>query len=246
MTLLLLGGTAEARELAGILNDAGTSVVTSLAGDVAAPRLPEGRVRIGSFGGEGGLVTYLREHEVTAVVDATHPFARQITAHAAAACAEVGCPLLRLSRPSWSERADADAWHWVDSFGQARTVARLLGSRVFLAIGRKSLGEFVEWTDRYVLARVVDAPDFAVPESWVVLQARGPFHVDAERDLLRDHGIDLLVTKDSGGPADAKLDAARDLGVHVVIMARPPLPRGVDAVGSVAAAAEWVQRRRSR
>lgn len=246
MRVLLLGGTAEARELAGILHGAGVSLVTSLAGDVAAPRLPEGQVRVGGFGGRGGLVAYLREHGVTAVVDATHPFAQQITANAAAACAEVGCPLLRLSRPSWSGRADAGAWHWVGSFAQARAAARLLGSRVFLAVGRKSLAEFVEWADRYVLARVVDAPDFAVPESWVVVRARGPFGVDAERDLLRDRGIDVLVTKDSGGPADAKLDAARELGVQVVIVARPPLPRGVAAVGTVAEAAEWVQRRRSR
>jgi len=246
MSLLLLGGTAEARELAGILHGTGVPVVTSLAGQVGAPRLPEGEVRIGGFGGEAGLGTYLREQGVTAVVDATHPFAQQITAHAAAACAEVGCPLLRLSRPSWSGRADAGAWHWVDSFAQARTAARLLGRRVFLAVGRKSLGEFVEWTDRYVLARVVDAPDLAVPESWVVLRARGPFHVDAERELLREHRIDLLVTKDSGGPADAKLDSAHELGVPVVIVARPPLPRGVEVVSSVADAAEWVQRRRSR
>ncbi|MGV8908041.1 MAG: cobalt-precorrin-6A reductase [Propionicimonas sp.] len=246
MSLLLLGGTAEARELAGVLHGVGVSVMTSLAGDVASPRLPEGPVRIGGFGGRAGLATYLRQHAVTAVVDATHPFAQQITANAAAACAEVGCPLLRLSRPSWSGRADADSWHWVDSMAQARTVAGQLGSRVFLAIGRTSLGEFAEWTDRYVLARVVDQRDFAGPTSWEVLRARGPFRVDAECDLLRDRRIDVLVTKDSGGPADAKLDAACELGVPVVIVARPPLPAGVEAVTSVAEAAEWVQRRRSR
>ena len=246
MSLLLLGGTAEARELAGILHGAGVPVMTSLAGDVAAPRLPEGEVRSGGFGGRAGLASYLRVHGVRAVVDATHPFAQQITANAAAACAEVGCALLRLSRPSWAGRPDAATWNWVDSISQARTVAGQLGSRVFLAIGRTSLGEFAEWTDRYVLARVVDQPHFAVPASWDVLQARGPFRVDAERDLLRDRRIDVLVTKDSGGQADAKLDAARELGVPVVIVARPPLPAGVEVVTSVAEAAEWVQRRRSR
>jgi len=246
MSLLLLGGTAEARELAGILHGAGVSVMTSLAGEVAVPRLPEGQVRIGGFGGRNGLVAYLREHEVTAVVDATHPFAEQITANAVAACAEVGCPLLRLSRPSWSGHPEAAAWHWVDSLAQARTVAPQLGRRVFLAIGRKSLGEFAGWTDSYVLVRVVDQPDFAVPASWEVLRARGPFHIDAERDLLLDHGIEVLVTKDSGGRADAKLDAAHQLGVPVVIVARPPLPAGVEVVSSVAEATEWVQRRRSR
>ena len=246
MSLLLLGGTAEARELAGILNGEGVSVVTSLAGDVAAPRLPDGQVRIGGFGGQAGLVTYLREHETTAVVDATHPFAEQITAHVAAACAEVGCPLVRLSRPSWSVRAEAADWHWVGSLAQARTVARQRGSRVFLAVGRKSLGEFAEWTDRYVLVRVVDPPGFAVPGSWEVLRARGPFGVDAERDLMRGRRIDVLVTKDSGGPTDAKLDAARSLGVQVVILSRPPLPEGIGVVGSVAEAAAWAQRRRNR
>jgi len=246
MSLLLLGGTAEARELAGILHGAGESVVTSLAGDVATPRLPEGEVRSGGFGGRAGLAGYLREHGVRAVVDATHPFAQQITANAAAACAEVGCALLRLSRPSWAGRPEAATWHWVDSISQARTVAGHLGSRVFLAIGRTSLGEFAEWTDRYVLARVVDQPPWTVPASWDVLQARGPFRVDAERHLLRDRRIDVLVTKDSGGQADAKLDAARELGVPVVIVARPPLPAGVEVVTSVAEAAEWVQRRRKR
>ena len=246
MSLLLLGGTAEGRELAGVLHGEGVPMVTSLAGDVATPRLPEGQVRIGGFGGRAGLVTYLRDHEVTAVVDATHPFAEQITANAAAACAEVGCPLVRLSRPSWSERPEAPSWHWVDSIAQARTVAGELGGRVFLAIGRKSLGEFVEWIDRYVLVRMVDQPDFAVPAAWEVLRARGPFRVDAERDLLRDRRIAVLVTKDSGGSADAKLDAARELGLPVVIMARPPLPARIQVVTSVAEATEWVQRRRSR
>jgi len=246
MSLLLLGGTAEARELAGILHGAGVPVVTSLAGDVAAPRLPVGQVRIGGFGGRSGLAGYLRGHGVTAVVDATHPFAGQITANAVAACAEVGCPLLRLSRPSWSGRPEAAAWHWVDSIAQARTVAGQLGSRVFLAIGRKSLGEFAGWTDRYVLVRVVDQPDIDVPETWEVLRARGPFPVDAERELLRDRRIDVLVTKDSGGTADAKLDVARELGVPVVVVARPPLPSGVGVVSSAAEAVEWVQRRRSR
>lgn len=246
MSLLLLGGTAEARELAGVLHGAGVPVVTSLAGDVATPRLPDSPVRIGGFGGRAGLATYLREHAVNAVVDATHPFAEQITANAAAACAEVGCALLRLSRPSWAGRPEAAAWHWVDSIAQAKTVAGERGNRVFLAIGRKSLGEFAGWTDRYVLVRVVDEPDFAVPGAWEVLRARGPFRVDAERDLLSDRRIDVLVTKDSGGPADAKLDAARELGVPVVIVARPPLPAGFEVVTSVAEAAEWVQRRRSR
>lgn len=241
MTVLLLGGTAEARELAERLVTEGVPVVTSLAGDVADLRRPAGEVRVGGFGGVDGLASYLREHGVAAVVDATHPFAAQITANAAAACAATGVPLLRLSRPSWAERPDAASWHWVDSLVEAREAATQLGARVFLAIGRQNLAEFADWTDRYVLARVVDPPDFAVPENWDVLRARGPFHLDDELDLLRSHAIDVLVTKDSGGPTEAKLDAARQLAVPIVIQRRPPLPTGVAAVATGAEATAWAQ-----
>ncbi len=241
VNILLLGGTAEARQLAEVLVTEEIPVVTSLAGDVAELRLPPGEVRVGGFGGAEGLASYLDERSVTAVVDATHPFAERMTAHAAEACATTGVPLLRLSRPSWSQRPDAVSWHWVDSITEARAVATTLGERVFLAIGRQSLGEFIDWTDQPVLARVVDAPDFEVPANWEVLRARGPFSLDAELDLLRSHSIDVLVTKDSGGPADAKLAAAAQLGVPVVAQRRPPVLAGVQVVATVAEAAAWVR-----
>lgn len=240
MTVLLLGGTAEARQLAGRLTAEGVPVVTSLAGDVADLRLPPGAVRIGGFGGAAGMAAYLREQNVRAVVDATHPFAAQITANAAAACREAGVPLLRLSRPSWAERPDADSWHWVDSLGEAKKVAESFGERIFLAIGRQNLAEFTEWTDRYVLARVVDPPDFEVPSSWEVLRTRGPFTLADELELLRDRRIDLLITKDSGGATDAKLDAAAELGVAVVAVRRPSEPSGVPMVTGVEDAVRWV------
>ncbi|MFT4109888.1 cobalt-precorrin-6A reductase [Propionicimonas sp.] len=239
--ILLLGGTAEARGLAELLVGEGVPLVTSLAGDVVQLRLPPGQVRVGGFGGAGGLARYLRENSVTAVVDATHPFAERITAHAATACATSGVPVLRLSRPSWAERPDATTWHWVGSIAEARTVARTLGERVFLAIGRQSLPEFADWTELPVLARVVDAPAFEVPPNWEVLRARGPFTLDAELDLLRSHAIDVVLTKDSGGPTGAKLDAAAELGVPVVIQRRPALPAGVPVVAAVAEAAAWVR-----
>jgi precorrin-6A/cobalt-precorrin-6A reductase len=240
VNILLLGGTAEARRLAKVLVAEEMPVVTSLAGDVAELRLPPGEVRVGGFGGVEGLMAYLREHGITAVVDATHPFAERMTAHAAEACAATGVPLVRLSRPSWAGRPDAASWHWVDSIAEARTVATELGERVFLAIGRQALPEFADWTDRPVLARVVDPPDFDVPPNWEVLRARGPFSLDAELDLLHSHSIDVLVTKDSGGPTDAKLDAAAQLGVPVVAQRRSPLPAGVPVVATVAEAEAWV------
>ncbi|MGB7963808.1 MAG: cobalt-precorrin-6A reductase [Propionicimonas sp.] len=239
MTVLLLGGTAEARTLAHELVAAGVPVVTSLAGDVTDLRRPAGAVRVGGFGGVPGLAAYLREQGVTAVVDATHPFAAQITANAAVACGETGVALLRLSRPGWSGRPDAASWYWVESMAEARKVAQTLGERVFLATGRQTLPDFVGWTDRYVLVRVVDAPEFAVPSTWEVLRARGPFDLAEERELLRGRGIDVLVTKDSGGATDAKLDAAAEIGVAVVIVRRPALPVGVAVVGSVAEALTW-------
>jgi precorrin-6A/cobalt-precorrin-6A reductase len=241
MTVLVLGGTAEARRLAGHLVADRVSVVTSLAGEVSAPRLPPGEVRVGGFGGADGLADHLRDHGVVAMVDATHPFAATMTAHAAAASAATGVPLLRLQRPGWAGRPDAATWHWVDSAGEALVEAESLGERVFLAIGRQSLPAFATWTDRPVLARVVDPPELGVPATWQVLRARGPFRLADELALLRENDIDVLVTKDSGGPTAAKLDAAALLGVPVVVLRRPPLPEGVPVVGTVAEAAAWVR-----
>lgn len=240
MSVLLLGGTAEARELAARLHSDGIPAATSLAGDVADLRLPEGEVRVGGFGGVDGLAGYLRTHRVRAVVDATHPFAAQITANAAAACARERVPLVRLSRPGWSGRPDAASWHWVDSLAQAREVAGRLGTRVFLAIGRQQLAEFATWTDRFVLARVVDPPDLDVPAPWELVRAKGPFGLEDERELFRSRAVDVLVTKDSGGPTAAKLDAAALEGVAVVIVRRPALPAGVEVVADVPAARAWV------
>lgn len=240
MTVLVLGGTAEASLLAELLVADHVQVVTSLAGAVAAPRLPVGSVRVGGFGGVSGLLAYLRENQVSAVVDATHPFAEQMTRHAAAACAQAGVPLLHLSRPSWSTQPDAASWHWVDTIAEARRAAEQLGDRVFLAIGRQSLAEFADWTDRSVLVRVIEPPEFDVPATWEVLRSRGPFARADERELMRSRGIGVLVTKDSGGSTDAKLDVAGELGVAVVMVHRPPVPRGVALANSAEESAAWV------
>lgn len=241
MSVLLLGGTAEARRLAELLVAEEVPVVTSLAGDVADLRQPPGEVRVGGFGGVPGLVAYLLDNGITAVVDATHPFAAQITTNAAAACKQAGVPLLRLSRPSWSSRPDAASWHWVDTMADARRAAERLGERVFLAIGRQHLGEFADWTGRHILVRVIDDPEFFLPATWEVLRARGPFARDDEVELLRSHSIDVMVAKDSGGPTDIKLDAAASLGVSVVMVRRPAVPEGVQIAASVPESAEWVR-----
>lgn len=230
MSVLVLGGTAEARELASALVADGVDVVTSLAGAVPNVRRPAGRVRIGGFGGVEGLVDYLRTSGVSRVVDATHPFAERMTANAVAACQRVGVPLLRLERPSWATHPAAASWHWVDTLTDARSAVEEGGwRRVFLAVGRQSLKPFEGWSGWPVLVRVVVPPE-RVPSGWDVLASRGPFAIEDELALLRDRGVEALVTKDSGGPTDAKLDAAGRLGVPVVIVRRPALPVGSTVV----------------
>ncbi|WP_172827728.1 cobalt-precorrin-6A reductase [Mycobacterium colombiense] len=237
MRVLLLGGTGEARALAKELHPR-VDIVSSLAGRVPDPALPVGPVRIGGFGGIDGLRRWLEDERIDAVVDATHPFAATMTAHAAAACTDLRIPHLILARPAWDPGtaivvdSDADA---------AETVARQGYSRVFLTTGRSGVRAFAG-SDAWFLIRAVTDPDAsALPRHHRVLLSRGPYGYDDEFALLRDHRIDALVTKNSGGDMTrAKLDAAAALDVAVVMVARPRLPAGVFTVGTVAEAAEWV------
>lgn len=244
--VLLLGGTGEARQLARLLDRMpGFDVVSSLAGRVDEPRLPEGAARVGGFGGAAAMSGWLAAHAVDAVVDATHPFAERITEEAAEAAAAAGVPLLVLRRPGWRQR-DGDDWRWVPTLRAAAAKLHGLGSRVFLTTGRQEVGAFAHLREHEFVLRCVQPPGPPLPPRLEVVLDRGPFTVDGERRLLRERGIDVLVTKDSGGEMTAaKLTACRELGLPVVIVRRPPLPgaAGPAEVGSVDAAVEWLRDR---
>jgi precorrin-6A/cobalt-precorrin-6A reductase len=238
--ILILGGTGEARELAARLVADGVDVISSLAGRVSQPRLPAGPVRIGGFGGADGLAAFLAAEGITAVVDATHPFASGITANAAQAAAGAGVPLLVLRRPEW----DADpAWEAVaDIHAAAGAVACWPGEGVFLTTGRRDLAAFAADDRHRFLVRTVDPPDGPAPARMTLIMDRGPYTVDGETALMRSHGIGLLVTKNSGGPMTAaKLQAARDLAVQVIMVQRPALPAGAAVVATVPEAARWAR-----
>lgn len=226
--ILVLGGSTEAFALARRLDERqDVAVITSLAGRTATPAPVAGDVRIGGFGGPEGLARYLREAEITAVVDATHPFTRTMPWNAARACAMARRPRLRLRRPGWVPEA-GDRWSVVASLaGAARLLAKSPYRRVFLTTGRTELAPFASVTDTWFLIRSIEAPDPAVLPGAEVLLARGPFDVENEMATLRAHGIEAVVTKNSGGSAAAaKLVAANRLGLPVVLVARPPVPPG--------------------
>lgn len=227
--LLILGGTSDAYVLAqAMAGRPGWRVITSLAGRTGTPRLPAGETRVGGFGGPQALAGYLRAEGVTGVVDATHPFAARMGWNAAAACAATAVPLLRLERPAWTA-GQGDRWVLVPDWDGA--VAALAGARrVLLALGRQELAPFAALDAVWFLIRSVERPEPLPPFAQAeLLLARGPFTVAAERELLRAHRIDTVVCKNSGGPTDAKLAAARDLGLRVVMRQRPARPEAATA-----------------
>ena len=239
--VLILAGSAEARELAAQLaEEPAWRTISSFAGRTASPKLPAGEVRSGGFGGAVPLAQFLRDEQVAAVVDATHPFAVGITRNAIAAAQTAGVPLLRLNRPPWVQEP-GDLWFEVTDWPDAIPLLKGGGHRVFLAIGRQELQPFRALPDCFFLVRTVDAPEEPMPlQRYESVTGRGPFPVEDEIELLQRYGITHVVCKNSGGTSAAgKLKAARELGLPVIIKRRPPaLPS--PAVRSVGEAIGWL------
>ncbi|WP_433528341.1 cobalt-precorrin-6A reductase [Micromonospora sp. CA-263727] len=239
--VLILGGTAEARALAARLADQpAVAVVSSLAGRVADPRLPVGEVRVGGFGGVDGLARWLSAQHIDVVVDATHPYAARMRVAAVAAADTAGLAHLRLERPGWTAQP-GDRWHRVPDVPAATRTLPALGRRVLLTTGRQSLSAFLPLSGLWILARVVDEPPEPIPAHVRLLRSRGPYTLRGELDLMRTHRIDVLVTKNSGGPlTEAKLDAARRLGLPVLMIDRPAPVASSTTVTTVEEALRWL------
>ena len=226
--LLILGGTAEARGLADAAHArfAGRlRVTTSLAGRTSTPAEPKGELRRGGFGGAAGLADYLGAAQIDLVIDATHPFATQITAAAQAACHVRDLPLLALTRSRWKARSDV-RWIEVADAAEAASILPDLGRRAFLTIGQRGIAAFAPLSGVHFLVRLIEPPAAALPlRSYEILLGRGPFTLEDERHIMQRHAIEVLIAKDSGGEATAaKLEAARLLRIPVVMLRRPDPP----------------------
>lgn len=242
-TILLLAGTGEARRLAGTISEKlpETRLITSLAGVTSKPAPVAGVVRQGGFGGVEGLKSFLTAESVDAVVDATHPFAARITCNAFEACQHAGIPFLRLERPAWQAQP-GDDWHHTATLEEAASRIPALGGRVLLTVGSKDLAAFRTVKGPEIFARMTEPAEAAqTPPGCHIILERGPFDLAHERALLSRLKIELLVTKNSGGNAvAAKLDAARELGIPVLIIDRPAADIG-PRVASVDDAVIWVK-----
>lgn len=231
--ILILGGTTEARQLAGQLAAKPDIELTlSLAGRTENPIAQQVPTRVGGFGGVEGLAAYLKDTKADLLIDATHPYAARISANVAKAAQFAGVPILALRRPGW-ERQEGDRWTEVDDAAGAPAALGLIARRVFLALGRQEVGTFEVAPQHHFLLRSVDPvePPLGVPHVDYLL-ARGPFREEDERRLLIEHRIDVIVSKNSGGGATyGKIAAARELGVEVVMIRRPILPTVPSAPG---------------
>ncbi|MFN6218598.1 MAG: cobalt-precorrin-6A reductase [Aphanizomenon sp.] len=241
LRVLILGGIGDAVELAiKIANIPGIEVITSLAGRTREPANLPGNVRTGGFGGVRGLTNYLREMQIDLLIDATHPFANQISENAAAATQEVGIPRLMVIRPPW-EKLEDDDWLEVEDNLAAATALANRAKRVFLTIGRQEIGTFAHLQDIWFLMRMIDPPntDVIIPPG-LILCDRGPFNLENEQEILLKYNIDTIVSKNSGGNATyPKIIAARKLGIKVVMVNRPPVPPGKQ-VADVDSACKWL------
>jgi precorrin-6A/cobalt-precorrin-6A reductase len=239
--ILVLGGTTEARALAELLAERPEfDTVVSLAGRTEQPRPLPVETRTGGFGGVAGLIDHLTQHKIDLLIDATHPFANQISAHAAEAAKAAGVPIFALCRPGWVRQAD-DRWVSVGSIAAAAIALGETPRRVFLSIGRQEAHQFSAAPQHFYLVRSVDPvePPLAVPHCDYIL-ATGPFTAEGEKDLFLYNRIDTLVTKNSGGTATyGKIEAARALGLAVIVIERQP-PPGVRTVHDAGNAVELI------
>ncbi len=210
--------------LASALLQQGHDVITSIAGRTSAPTMPAGKVRVGGFGGRDGLQRFLGDQRIDIIADATHPFAAQMSANAFAAGRDCGIDYVRLDRPAW-RAGEGDRWIMAQSTLEA---ARILprAARIFLTIGSKRAHDFTGRADLRGLIRTIEPLREPVPETWSAMVAHPPFTVEEEASLLRQHRLDVVVTKNAGGELTAaKLVAARELGLQVVMIERPLKPR---------------------
>lgn len=220
MNILILGGTGEARQLANRLVAMGHDVTTSLAGRTSDPILPEGRLRMGKFGGIPGLAAYLRAAGIDRLIDATHPYAGQISINAVAAAQSTGVKLVRYMRPGWEQRVGQD-WTTVATVAEG-AAALPPNADVLLTTGHAGLETFLERDDCRFVVRLIEPPGIDMPRNASVLRSRPPHRLPDEIALMQREGITHLVTKNSGGAQTAaKLEAAQQLGVKVIMIARP-------------------------
>jgi len=225
MRALILGGTGDANRLADALVRETIDAIYSYAGRTQIPLGHSLPTRIGGFGGAVGLADHIRKERITHVIDATHPFAAEMSRHAVEACAATDVPLVALERAPWT-RVTGDDWIEVADIDAAVAVLPEQRARVFLAIGRQHIAPFAARPQHAYTLRFVDAPEGALPlRDAEVIVSRGPFTLEGDRELMRSRGIDRLVARNSGGlGARAKIDAARELGLPVIMIARPALP----------------------
>ena len=237
--ILILGGTGDAVKLAAKLATVPEiEVISSLAGRTRKPAALVGQVRVGGFGGATGLANYLQENSIDILIDATHPCAGQITCNGAIASQLANIPHLMLVRPEW-EKVTGDNWIEVESVEAAAQAIPESVKRVFITSGRQQLEPFLQRSHIWYLMRSIDPPDVELPNSKVLLD-RGPFNLEQERKLLQDYQIEAIVSKNSGGSATyAKIIAARELGIPVVMVQRPARPEG-EKVNDIEEAIAWL------
>jgi precorrin-6A/cobalt-precorrin-6A reductase len=239
---LILGGTADASLLAAAVARAGIEAIYSYGGRTRTPADQSLPTRIGGFGGVSGLADYIRREGITHVIDATHPFAAGMSRNAIAACAEAGTPLITLERAPWT-KAPGDNWIEVADVNAAAAALPEAPASVFLAIGRQHIAPFATRPQHAYALRFVDPPESPLPFAAEMIVSRGPFTLDGELEMMRARDIAWIVARNSGGDgARAKIDAARALGLPVIMISRPELPKRLQ-VESVADVMQWLGHR---